>query len=333
MKEAIFWATAGKDIKCNLCPHMCTISQGKTGICKTRKNINGKLWSLVFPHAVSSHPDPIEKKPFYHFLPGELAFSFGTAGCNLCCHWCQNFDISQVSPDKVFSVEISPKKIIEICKQNNYKIIAYTYNEPTVFFEYTLEIAKLAKEAGIKNVIVSNGFINEEPLKELCKFIDAANIDLKSMKNETYQKYCCGKLQPVLNSLKILREKKIHLEITNLKIPGVNDRDEQIMELINWVKDNLGENTPLHFSAFYPCYKMHDKPATLPEAVKNARKKAIEVGMKFVYTGNIHDEEGSSTYCPKCNKVLIRRQGYNLIENHLKDGRCPCGEEVPGVWS
>lgn len=334
MKEALFWESQEhSNIKCSLCPHGCIIPLGKTGICKVRKNINGKLWTLVFPHSTLPNADPIEKKPLYHFLPGTLVFSFGTAGCNLSCKWCQNFSTSHAAPEEVFSVELPPEKIIKICKENNYKIIAYTYNDPVVFYEYVLETAKLAKEAGIKNVIVSNGYINPEPLKELCKYIDAANIDLKSMDEEVYKKYCGAKLQPVLDTLKLLKEKNIFTEVTNLLIPDLNDGKEQINELIKWVIDNLGKDTPLHFSSFFPTHKLTDREATSSETVKNARKQAIEKGMKFVYTGNIKDIDGSTTYCPKCNKALIKRDSYRITENSLKGNGCPCGEEVTGIWN
>ncbi|MBU3907078.1 MAG: AmmeMemoRadiSam system radical SAM enzyme [Nanoarchaeota archaeon] len=336
-KTALFWKKVGKEkaVQCQLCPHYCIIGNGEAGKCRARQNVNGKLISLVYGKPVSVAIDPIEKKPLYHFLPGEKTFSFGTVGCNLKCLNCQNAGISQASPENFKIKAINPTEIVKEALKNKTKIISYTYTEPTVFYEYVLDISKIAKNQkkdGMKNVIVSNGFINEKPLKEWCKIIDGANIDLKSISEDFYERICEGKLNPVLETIKTLRKKKIWVEITNLVIPGVNDSLYDIRKLISWVIENIGVDVPLHFSAFYPCYKMDYKQPTDPELLKKARKIAMEQGLRYVYTGNILDDEGNNTYCPRCKKAVIIRHGFEIISNKIKDGKCSCGEKIAGVW-
>jgi len=259
-------------------------------------------------------------------------YSFGTAGCNLHCEFCQNWRISQIGPDEYpLAQELTPKQIVEQAINAECEAIAYTYTEPTVFFEYMLDTAKIAKRHGLKNIIVSNGFINPEPLAELVKHIDAANIDLKSMRDSFYKEHCSAKLEPVLKTLKALTRSKVWVEITNLIIPGLNSSETQIKELIYIVKSAYRDAVPLHFSAFYPCYKLTDKSQTPPEKLARARELAIQAGIKHVYTGNVLDLKGTSTYCPACGKVVIRRFGY-IIESLLKDGACSCGAKIDGVW-
>jgi pyruvate formate lyase activating enzyme len=228
--------------------------------------------------------------------------------------------------------EISPEQVLENAINNDCKIIAYTYNEPTVFYEYMIECAKLAKKKGIKNVIVSNGFINQEPLKELCKYIDGANIDLKSFDNAFYKKITNSWIQPVLESLKILKKNNVWLEITMLIIPKLNDDPEKIKEMCNWIKKNLGKDVPLHFTAFYPCYKLMDYPRTKAEILIKARKIALGIGLKYVYIGNLPSENGNNTYCPKCKKLLIERSGFGITKNNIKNSKCDCGEKIQGVF-
>jgi len=344
-KEALFYKVLNKKnkiLKCELCPHFCILKQKETGKCGVRKNINGKLISLVYEKPCSVSIDPIEKKPFYHFLPGKKALSIATVGCNLSCKHCQNFEISQIKEKEseilerdIFRKKVSAKKVIEIAKQNNVKIISYTYTEPTIFYEYMQDIAKLAKKSKIKNTAVTNGFINPEPLKKLCKLklIDGSNIDLKSIKNDFYKKICGARLNPVLESIKIMKQHGVWIEITNLLIPGLNDSESEIKKLVSWIKKNIGVNVPLHFSAFYPVYKLSNLLPMPAEKIKKARKIALDLGMKFVYTGNIYDEEGNNTYCPKCKELLIKRIGFNTIENKIKKGKCfNCKEKIPGIW-
>jgi len=332
MKQALYYKELKSNIvQCELCPKKCVIKEGETGNCKARKNIKGRLISLVYGKSIASNVDPIEKKPLYHFLPGSKAFSIGTAGCNLHCLHCQNYDTSQAIADESGNT-LLPEEIVEFAENKNCKSISYTYNEPTIFYEYMLDTAKLAKKKNIKNTIVSNGFINEGPLRELCKYIDAANIDLKSFDNDFYKKVCDAWLEPVLNSLKILKENNVWLEITNLIIPTLNDDLREIKKMCKWIKENLGEEVPLHFSAFYPTYKLLDKPRTSGEILMKARETALKEGIKFVYVGNVQTE-ANNTYCPKCKKLLIERQGFFVTENNIKDNKCSkCGEEIAGVF-
>ncbi len=321
-----------KIIQCNLCPHFCAIKQGFRGNCGVRQNNNGILYSLVYGKPCSVSVDPIEKKPFYHFLPGSKSLSIATVGCNLHCLHCQNYAISQAKVDDVPFIEASPEQIIQQAKANNVKSISFTYTEPTIFYEYMLDIAKLAKKEKIKCNIVSNGFINPLPLKKLCSYIKAANIDLKG-NALFYEKVCGGRIEPVLESLKLLHQKKVHLEITNLVIPGYNDNIDEIKKMVSWILENLGDKVPLHFSAFYPCYKLTNIQPTSPEFLIKARVIAKGMGLKYVYTGNISDADGSVTSCDKCSMVLIKRHGFNILENNIKKGKCKfCGNIIPGVF-
>ncbi len=333
LKEALFYKLLkNKDIQCQLCPRFCVIKNSERGSCGARANMNDKLYSLVYGKPCSISIDPIEKKPFYHFLPSSKSLSIATTGCNLHCTHCQNYQISQARFEDVPHLEASPESIVEQAKANNVKSISFTYTEPTVFYEYMLDIAKLAKKEKIKCAIVSNGFINPAPLKKLIPYIKAANIDLKG-NALFYEKICEGRIEPVLETLKLLKEKKVWLEITNLIIPGYNDNTEEIKQTISWIKENLGTEVPLHFSAFYPCYKLTNVPPTQPEFLFKAKAIAKQQDLKFVYTGNIKDEEGSTTFCPNCNQVLIKRRNFLVIENKIKRGKCPnCKNKVPGLW-
>jgi len=332
MKIALYWKKLKSNtVQCQLCPNFCVIKPELLGKCGTRKNINGKLFSIVYGKPVAANADVIEKKPLYHFLPGSLSFSIATIGCNLFCKHCQNWEISRAS---FFEVpEITPEEIVEEAKENGCSSIAYTYTEPTVFYEYMLDIAKLAKKQGLKNVIVSNAYINEEPLAELCKYIHAANIDLKAMNEKFYKEICSAKLQPVLEAIKLLFEKKIWLEITNLVIPKKNDSQASITKLVNWILENLGQDVPLHFSRFFPAYKMLNLQPTPVEKLIKAKEIALQKGMKFVYIGNILAKEHNSTYCPNCKELLIERSALFVENIKLKQGKCPkCGTKIPGVW-
>jgi len=334
MKEALFYKKLkNKIVQCQLCPRFCIIKPGERGKCRVRENQKGKLISLVYGKPCSLALDPIEKKPLYHFLPGQIALSIATVGCNLNCKHCQNWEISQANPEDVSSQETKPEDVIKEAKKNKVKIISYTFTEPTIFYEYMLDIAKLAKKQGIKNMIVSNGFINPEPLKQLCKYIDGANIDLKSIDNNFYKKICDARVKPVLESLKILKQEEVWVEITNLLIPTLNDKEKDIERLVGWIKNNLGAEVPVHFTAFYPTYQLSNLPRTSIETLKKARKQAKKAGLKYVYTGNIPDDEGDNTFCPKCKKLLIKRRLFSVIENNLKESKCPyCNEKIDGVW-
>lgn len=330
MKEALYYKKLkDKIVQCQLCPRKCLIKDSERGDCRVRENNSGKLYSLVYGKPCSVGVDPIEKKPLFHFLPGSKVYSIGTAGCNLHCSFCQNWTISQVNPEDVSAVDLEPKDVVKQAKQCGCKGIAYTYSEPTIFYEYALETAKLAKEKGLKNIWVSNGFINEEPIKRISKYIDAANIDLKGINNKFYRKYTLAWVEPVLNCLKILKRNNVWIEITNLVIPGANDKESEIEELCKWISKNLGRNVPLHFSRFFPCYKLNRLEETPIDTLAMAKK----IGKKYldyVYVGNLHREE--NTYCPECKSLLIKRRGFDVLKNSIKKGRCECGKEIEGVW-
>ncbi|MBU0579629.1 MAG: AmmeMemoRadiSam system radical SAM enzyme [Candidatus Margulisbacteria bacterium] len=322
------------NVQCQLCPNFCFIKPGERGKCGVRINKDGKLYTLVYARPVAIHVDPIEKKPFSHVLPGTKSFSIATPGCNLGCLFCQNWQISQALPEESSIVNFPPEKVIASAKKYKCKTIAFTYTEPTIFYEYMLDIAKLAKKEGIKCVMHSCGYINKEPLEELLPYLDAVNIDLKSFSPNFYRKMCSGQLQPVLDTLVTIKKKGVWLEITNLIIPGKNDDPQEIQEMCAWIKNNLGEDVPIYFSAFSPNYQLKDVPATPVGTLNLARDIAKREGLKYVYIGNIYGNAGESTYCPKCGEILIKRMGYNIIFNRLEKGKCNnCGAEIPGVWN
>lgn len=330
-QEAWFYEKLdGGRVQCQLCPNRCILTEGQRGLCKVRENQNGKLVSLVYGQPVTIHVDPIEKKPFNHFLPGSTAYSIATGGCSLSCKYCQNWDIAQRFPEDLKSINMPPEKVVEEALKSGAKSIAYTYSEPMVFYEYLYDTAKLAHERGLKNVVVSSGYVNPEPLKKLLPLLDAIKIDLKGFSEDFYQEIVGGHLQPVLDNLKIIKEEGTWLEIVNLLVPGKNDNPEEIKKMCEWLKNNLGPDVPLHFSRFHPEYKLQNLPPTPEETVKNARQICLDVGLHYVYTGNIIDPEGQTTYCPTNKKPLIVRQGQTVLENHLDEGLCDV--EVPGVW-
>ncbi|MEM4245006.1 MAG: AmmeMemoRadiSam system radical SAM enzyme [Candidatus Nanoarchaeia archaeon] len=322
-------------VQCQLCPWYCTLKNRERGKCGVRENREGKLISLVYARPCSVNVDPIEKKPLYHFIPGSKSFSIGTTGCNLFCQYCQNYSTSRAKPEEIPTVKMEPESVVQNAINYGCKSVSYTYNEPTIFYEYVYDTARIARKKKIKNVMVTNGYINEKPLKELYKYIDGANVDLKGFTEEFYKKTCGVRLKPVLESLKLMRKTKTWIEITNLVIPGYNDDMKKIKEMCEWVKKSLGINTPLHFSRFYPCYEMYDVGITPIETLKEAYEIARKVGIKFVYLGNIGSEGGySDTFCPKCGELLIKRGTYFGVEyNKIKNGRCSkCQEKIPGVW-
>ncbi|RLE37740.1 AmmeMemoRadiSam system radical SAM enzyme [Candidatus Woesearchaeota archaeon] len=333
MKEAMYYKKLKDNIvQCQLCPRYCTIKPEEYGNCNARKNIKGTLYSMVYPNIAGPLAiDPIEKKPLYHFLPGSRALSFGTPGCNLHCKHCQNWQISQFKPEEIFTEKTEPKKIVEAAIKNNCQSISYTYTEPTIFFEYMLETAKLAKKEGIKNVIVSNGFINPEPQRELLKYIDAANIDYKG-NNKFYHEQCGAWLKPVQETMIAIKKAGKWLEITTLIIPTLNDNMVDIKEMINFVLENLGTDVPWHFTAYFPAYRA-TQPPTPSTTLLEVRKLALDSGIKYVYAGNIPSGETNSTYCPKCKKILIERVGFYVEKNNVKNSKCSfCKTDIAGVF-
>lgn len=336
LHEAKFYKTlAGGRVQCELCPNKCILAEGQRGLCKVRENIGGRLYSLVYGKPVTIHVDPIEKKPFYHFLPGSKAYSLATVGCSLSCKYCQNWDIAQRFPEDVKSRDMSPKEVIEEALKLDAEVIAFTYSEPIVWYEYMYDIAKLAKEKGLRTVMISSGYINQEPLKELIPLMDAVKIDLKGFDEEYYQEIVGGKLEPVLETLKTLAKSDIHYEIVTLLVTGLNDSEEEIREMGEWIKENLGTDIPLHFSRFRPDYKLTNLPPTPVETIKKAREIAMEIGLKYVYTGNVPEyTEGNTTFCPDNNQPLIVRKGWFVEKNEVgeKGTSKLCPTEIPGVW-
>jgi pyruvate formate lyase activating enzyme len=310
------------------------VAKGKRGICRVRENRDGKYYSLVYGNPCAVHLDPIEKKPLFHVLPGTTSFSLATAGCNFHCKFCQNWEISQAAPEDITSFEVPLELMVKRAKEVGARSVAYTYAEPTIFYEYMIDIGTLAKKSGLLNVYHSNGFINPVPLKNLCKVLDAANIDLKGFSDDFYQELCGGNLAPVLETLKTLKREKVHLEITNLVIPTKNDEMSMVKEMCLWVKKELGADTPIHFSRFYPLYKLKTLPQTPVSTLDKARAVALSAGLKYVYVGNVPGHEGENTFCPKCKKMVIQRTGYMVGEINLKAGNCRyCGKPIPGIWT
>ncbi|HUL37322.1 MAG TPA: AmmeMemoRadiSam system radical SAM enzyme [Thermodesulfobacteriota bacterium] len=329
-----FTPLEGGDIQCELCPHRCRVSKGKRGLCRVRENRDGKYYSLVYGNPCAVHLDPIEKKPFFHVLPGTTSFSLATAGCNFQCKFCQNWEISQASPEDVYSYDVPPELIISKAKEIGARSVAHTYVEPSIFYEYMLDIGHLTRKEGLLNVTHSNGFINPVPLKNLCKVLDAANIDLKGFTENFYRELCGGELNPVLETLKKLKQEKVHLEITNLMIPTKNDEMSVLREMCLWIKKDLGADTPIHFSRFYPLYKLKTLPPTPVSTLEKAREVASSAGLEYVYIGNIPGHAGENTFCPKCKKMVIQRTGYMVGEVNLKAGKCRyCGKPIPGIWA
>jgi len=331
---AMYQEETARGIMCRICPNECVLKEGEISKCNNRKVYKSQLYTMAFGNPCSANVDPIEKKPLYHFLPGSTAFSIATAGCNLVCLNCQNWTISQTSPDKTRNYDMMPEKVVEQALLNDCRSIAYTYSEPVTFYEYVYETAILAKKAGIKNVVKSNGYINEEPLKNLCSVIDAANIDLKSFNESTYLKLSGGKLKPVLDSLKVYKEMGVWLEITNLIVPTWSDKMNEIRMMCKWLKDNGFESTPLHFSRFYPLHKLEQLPPTPVEILEYAANIASDEGLKYVYTGNVPGNEKANTKCFSCGSTVVVRQGYRIASYNIKSGKCfKCGKNIDGVWN
>lgn len=332
---AKWWHKENEKVRCTLCPRNCLIGDGQIGFCFVRKNMDGVLYSVGYGRPVAMNIDPIEKKPLYHFLPSTTILSLGTVGCNLGCKFCQNWEISKARLYEVNTHYVSPEKLVKLALDYNCPSIAFTYNEPTIVGEYIIDTAIIAKQYGIKIVMVTNGYISKEAFYEVYKYVDAANVDLKAITEEFYSKVTLSHLEPVKETLLRLKEiGTVWFEITNLIIPTLNDSERELHRLSEWIIDNLCEDVPLHFTAFHPDYKLVNLPKTPKETLKKARNIALGKGLRYVYTGNIFDEESSTTYCPKCGEKLIVRNWHNVIINKINEGKCPkCGTVIPGVWS
>jgi pyruvate formate lyase activating enzyme len=329
-KEAILYEKLGNSINCKVCERRCLISNGKKGFCDMRENVEGKLYTLNYAAASSVAVDPIEKKPLFHFYPGSTVLSLGSVGCNFRCKHCQNWNISQAELEDISLREIIPKDAVKLARDYNCKSIAWTYNEPTMWLEYTIDSAKLARKDNIKTIYVTNGYMTEESLDLIGPYLDAANVDLKGMSEQFYKELCDARMQPVLDSIKRIYEKKIHLEITNLMIPGYNDSEKKIKALVNFMVNELGVDVPLHFTRFFPYYELKDVPPTAVADLEKAYKTAKDAGMKYVYIGNVPSGTGENTYCHSCGELLIERNGYQIMADSLKkDKKCPeCGTNI-----
>ncbi|MBU4377003.1 MAG: AmmeMemoRadiSam system radical SAM enzyme [Candidatus Omnitrophica bacterium] len=334
LREAMFYQKLGdKTVQCLLCPRQCILQDGVRSFCKVRENAGGTLKTLVYELPCAVHVDPIEKKPIYHMLPGSLAYSIATAGCNLRCKFCQNWQISQMAPEDTENIKLPCSTVIENAKRSGSISIAYTYSEPTVFYEYAIETAKLARKAGIKNIFKTGGFINAAPLDEICNYLDAANVDLKGFDKKYLGEICSEDLDTVLKGLLIYKRKGVWLEITNLVVPTLNDDMGTIKKMCVWIKDNLGGDVPLHFSRFWPTYKLKNLYPTPIETLIEARDTAMSVGLNFVYIGNIPDDPSNNTYCPSCKRLLIERKGYFIAQNNIVNSSCRyCSKKIPGIW-
>ena len=335
MREAMIWeALPGGKVACHLCAHECTLAPGQKGICLVRENIDGKLFTHTYEKLIAAHVDPIEKKPLFHFQPGTLSYSIATPGCNFTCRHCQNASISQMPRDLgiVEGESVSPETIVQNALSHHCKSISYTYTEPTVFFEYAYDTATLAHAEGLKNVFVTNGFMTSQAIDKLTGILDGANIDLKAYSEDFYRRICGGRLEPVKESIAMMHDKGIWVEVTTLIIPGYNDDPQQLEQIADFII-SVDPGIPWHISAFYPTYHLTDAPPTPAKTLKKAREIGLSKGVKFVYTGNIPGDEGENTYCPKCGKRLIHRVGFTIFENLLEDGRCPdCRTLLEGKW-
>jgi len=321
-------------VECFLCAHRCHVAPAKVGVCGVRENRQGKLVTHVYGDVIAAHIDPIEKKPLYHFLPGTASFSIATVGCNFRCPFCQNWQISQAGKkDKGFGggQALSPEEIVQAAKKRGCRSISYTYTEPTIFFEYAFDTAKLARGAGLANVFVTNGYMTAEALRLIQPYLDAANVDLKAFQDETYKKVCGARLGPVLDSIRLMRELGIWIEVTTLVVPGMNDGDEELAAIARFIA-SVSPEIPWHISRFHPDYKYTQTPATPIETLRKAAALAREAGLKFIYIGNVGGES-EATVCPRCGKILIRRSGFSVEENRIKAGQCPsCGSPIAGVF-
>lgn len=322
-----------KTVQCYLCPNECVIEDGERGACRVRENIDGKLYSLVFSRIAAIHTDPIEKKPLNHFLPGSKTLSVATAGCNLSCKFCQNWQLSQSKPEDLNATRITPIALLRRAKSSRTPVIAFTYNEPTVQYEYIIETSRKAREMGLRSVIISNGYIKPDASKELMTHLDGVKIDLKAFNEKFYNNICGGNIYDVLKNLETVYASGNWLEIVTLVIPTLNDSPKEIREMARWVKQNLSPYVPMHFTRFHSMYLIRNLPPTPIKTLERCREIAKSEGIKYAYIGNVPGHKWENTYCHNCNKRIISRSGFLSVKNHIKKGRCPyCKVKIPGIW-
>jgi len=334
VKAMYYKKLEGTAIECELCPRHCLVTDLERGYCGVRENQGGEYYTLVHSRACAMNIDPIEKKPLFHFHPGTAAFSIATAGCNVNCKFCQNWDISQVRPEQVTNVELPPDEIVRICQARSVPTVAYTYSEPIVFYEYMHDTCVEGRKFGIKNVMITGGYIEKEPLKKIIPLMDAIKVDLKSYSQQYYEDVVNGELQPVLDALKIIHDDGMWLELVYLVVPTMNDSTKELTDLCRWVKTNLSDHVPIHFTRFHPTYLMTNLPPTPVKTLEKAYDIARQSGLKFPYIGNVPGHSAEHTYCPGCGELLIERLGFRINKINLKDGMCgKCGTHIPGVWS
>jgi pyruvate formate lyase activating enzyme len=322
------------NVSCFTCAHRCTVPEGRRGVCGVMENRGGILFSLVYGKAVAMHVDPIEKKPLFHFRPGSTAFSVATVGCNMLCFNCQNADISQMPREhrRVEGSDVSPEAVVRAALDSGSKILSYTYTEPAIYFDYALDTALIAVQYGIENTFVTNGYFTEETVRAAAPVLHAANVDLKAFRDETYRKVCGATLQPVLESIRLMKSLGIWIELTTLLIPGLNDSDEELEDIAQFIR-SIGPGIPWHISRFYPQYRMTDRSATPVESIRRARTIGREAGLRYVYAGNIPGDEGENTFCWNCRSLLVERYGFQVVANRIRDGRCPdCATVMDGAW-
>ncbi|MCC6932724.1 MAG: AmmeMemoRadiSam system radical SAM enzyme [Deltaproteobacteria bacterium] len=332
VREARYYEAKEGKVHCLLCPHNCVLKETERGRCRTREVRDGKLYIMAYGNACSVCTDPVEKKPLNHFLPGTGILSIATGGCNLRCPTCQNAEISQARPEDVAGYDLPPEKVVSFAVSYQVPSIAYTYTDPLAYYEYAYDTAVLAREAGIKNVLVTAGYFNQEPLKDICRYIDAAHVDLKAFNDEYYRQMPKIRLKPVLDTIEKMKSLGVWVELIHLMVPTYTDDIKEISEMCKWIVNTVGAETPIHFSRFHPAYQLLHLPVTPEQSLRAAYQVAKEVGLHYVYVGNINTDYGQNTCCPQCQGLLIRRQGYSILENNLRNGCCPCGKKIAGIW-
>jgi pyruvate formate lyase activating enzyme len=335
LHEASFYhRLAGGQVACDLCPRRCVIAQGQRGNCRVRENRDGRLCSLVYGRPCAMNKEPIEKAPFFHFLPGTLRITLATAGCNQSCRYCQNWELSQARPEEVPAQDLTPDQVVALAESEHVPTVCFTYTEPVVFYEYMCDIARRCRARGIRTAVVTGGYINPEPLQQLCGLVDAIKIDLKGFTPEFYRDVCGTTLEPVLEACRTVARSGTHLEIVNLVVPALNDDTATIKAMCNWLVANVGDTVPVHFTRFVPNYRLQNTPTTPVATIESAIAVARSAGLKYVYVGNVPGHKDESTRCPNCGRTLIERTGYTVTNNLIRHGRCPfCGAWIHGVWS